>query len=65
MGTGWERLTFNFATPGLSPPVTGGPTAALNVAATYNRVAVFSNRAAAGVNWSGTYSFNAIAFGTP
>ena len=65
VGTGWERLTFNFATPGLSPPVTGGPTAALNVAATYNKVSVFFNVAAAGDNWAGTYYFDDIAFGTP
>ena len=65
VGTGWETLTFNFANPGLAPPVTGGPTAALNVAETYNKVTVFFNVAAAGSNWAGTYYFDDIAFGTP
>jgi hypothetical protein len=37
----WETLTFNFANPGLAPPVGGGATAALNLAYTYNKVSVF------------------------
>ena len=65
VGTGWETLSFNFANPGLAPPVTGGPTTALNVAETYNKVTVFFNVAAAGSNWAGTYYFDDIAFGTP
>ena len=39
----WETLTFDFANPGKSPPVTGGPTAALNVAQTYNKVSIFAD----------------------
>jgi hypothetical protein len=65
VGTGWEVLTFNFANPGLAPPVTGGPTAALNPAQTYNKVTLFFNVAAAGGAWGGTYYFDDIAFGTP
>ncbi|MDP2007642.1 MAG: hypothetical protein Q8K45_18375, partial [Rubrivivax sp.] len=65
VGTGWETLSFNFANPGLAPPVTGGPTAALNVAETYNKVTVFFNVAAAGDAWAGTYYFDDIAFGNP
>jgi hypothetical protein len=34
-------LTFNFANPGTSPPVGGGPTAALDVNQTYNKASVF------------------------
>lgn len=63
-GIGWETVTFNFANPGVSPPVTGSPTAALNVNETYDRVSVFFNVAAAGGNWAGTYYFDDIAFGT-
>ncbi len=37
----WETLTFNFANPGLAPPVGGGPTAALDLTKTYNKVSVF------------------------
>ncbi len=39
----WETLTFNFANPGTSPPVGGGPTAALNLAQTYNKLSIFSD----------------------
>jgi hypothetical protein len=39
----WETLTFNFANPGTAPPVGGGPTAALNLAQTYNKVSIFSD----------------------
>jgi hypothetical protein len=39
----WETLTFNFANPGLNPPVGGGATAALNLAQTYNRLSIFSD----------------------
>lgn len=39
----WETLTFDFANPGKSPPVTGGPTPALNVAQTYNKVSIFAD----------------------
>jgi len=65
VGTRREVLTFNFANPGLAPPVTGGPTAPLNVAQTYNKVTLFFNVAAAGEAWGGTYYFDDIAFGTP
>ena len=37
----WETLTFNFANPGTAPPVGGGPTAALNLANTYNKASIF------------------------
>lgn len=63
--TGWERLTFNFSNPGLAPPVTGGPTAALNLAQTYNKVTVFFNVAAPSGAWGGTYYFDDIAFVAP
>ena len=65
VGTGWEVLTFNFNNPGLSPPVTGGPTAELNVAQTYNKVTLFFNVAAANGAWGGTYYFDDIAFVAP
>jgi Bacterial Ig-like domain len=39
----WETLSFNFANPGLSPPVGGGPTAALDLAQTYNKLSIFSD----------------------
>ncbi len=39
----WETLTFNFANPGLSPPVGGGATSPLNLAQTYNRLSIFSD----------------------
>ena len=39
----WETLTFNFANPGLSPPVGGGPTAPLDLAQTYNKLSIFSD----------------------
>jgi hypothetical protein len=39
----WETLTFNFANPGLSPPVGGGATAPLDLAQTYNKLSVFSD----------------------
>jgi hypothetical protein len=39
----WETLTFNFATPGTSPPVGGGPTAALDVNQTYDKVSIFAD----------------------
>ena len=39
----WETLTFNFANPGLAPPVGGGATAALNLTKTYNKVSIFSD----------------------
>ena len=39
----WETLSFNFANPGLSPPVGGGATAALNLAQTYNKLSIFSD----------------------
>ncbi len=39
----WETLTFDFNNPGKSPPVTGGATAALNVAQTYNKVSIFAD----------------------
>jgi len=39
----WETLTFNFANPGLAPPVGGGPTAALDLSKTYNKVSIFSD----------------------
>ncbi len=65
VGTGWETLIFNFANPGLAPPVTGGPTAPLDVTQTFNKVIVFFNVAAAGDAWAGTYYFDDIAFGTP
>ena len=41
MTNAWETLTFNFANPGTAPPVGGGPTAALNVANTYNKASLF------------------------
>ncbi len=37
----WETLTFDFANPGLSPPVGGGPTSPLDLTKTYNRLSVF------------------------
>ena len=37
----WETLTFNFANPGLSPPVGGGATSPLDITKTYNRLSVF------------------------
>ncbi len=37
----WETLTFDFASPAKNPPVTGGPTAALDLAQTYNKVSIF------------------------
>ncbi len=64
-GTGWETLTFNFANPGLAPPQSGGPTAALNVAQTYNKAVVFMNVAPAAVGAAGTFYFDDLAFGTP
>jgi len=39
----WETLTFNFANPGLSPPVGGGATAPLDLAQTYNKISIFSD----------------------
>jgi hypothetical protein len=39
----WETLTFNFANPGTNPPVGGGPTSALNLTQTYNKLSVFSD----------------------
>jgi hypothetical protein len=45
--------------------VTGGPTAALDPARTYNKVTLFFNVAAAGGAWGGTYYFDDIAFGSP
>ncbi|MDD2843397.1 MAG: hypothetical protein PHT57_00450, partial [Rhodoferax sp.] len=63
VGTGWETLTFNFANPGLAPPVTGGPTAALNVAETYNKVSVFMSVATEAVGQAGTFYFDDLAFG--
>ncbi len=39
----WETLTFNFANPGLAPPVGGGATAALDLTKTYNKVSIFSD----------------------
>jgi hypothetical protein len=39
----WETLTFNFANPGLSPPVGGGPTSPLDLTKTYNKVSIFSD----------------------
>lgn len=39
----WETLTFNFANPGLSPPVGGGATASLDLAQTYDKLSVFSD----------------------
>jgi Bacterial Ig-like domain len=39
----WETLSFNFANPGLNPPVGGGATAPLNLAQTYNRLSIFSD----------------------
>ncbi len=41
MAGAWEVLTFDFANPGLSPPVGGGPTSPLDVTKTYNRLSVF------------------------
>jgi uncharacterized protein YjdB len=41
MAGAWEVLTFDFANPGLSPPVGGGPTSPLDVAQTYNRISIF------------------------
>ncbi len=37
----WETLTFDFANPGLSPPVGGGPTSPLDLTKTYNRLSIF------------------------
>ncbi len=37
----WETLTFDFANPGLSPPVSGGPTSPLDLSKTYNRLSIF------------------------
>lgn len=37
----WETLTFDFASPAKNPPVTGGATAALDLAQTYNKVSIF------------------------
>ena len=37
----WETLTFDFANPGLSPPVGGGPTSPLDLTKTYNRISIF------------------------
>lgn len=39
----WETLTFNFANPGLSPPVGGGATAALDLAQVYDKLSIFSD----------------------
>ena len=39
----WETLTFNFANPGLNPPVGGGATAPLDLTKTYNKVSIFSD----------------------
>lgn len=39
----WETLTFDFSNPGKAPPVTGGPTAALDVSKTYNKVSIFAD----------------------
>lgn len=37
----WETLSFDFASPAKNPPVTGGATAALDLAQTYNKVSIF------------------------
>lgn len=63
--TGWQTLSFNFNNPGLAPPVTGGPTAALDAAQTYNKVTLFFNISAAADAWAGTYYFDDIAFPAP
>ncbi len=42
-GGAWETLTFDFANPGLSPPVGGGPTSPLDPSKTYNKVSIFSD----------------------
>ena len=39
----WETLTFNFANPGLSPPVGGGATAPLDLTKSYDKVSIFSD----------------------
>jgi len=39
----WETLTFDFANPGLSPPVGGGPTSPLDLTKTYNKISIFSD----------------------
>jgi hypothetical protein len=39
----WETLTFNFANPGLSPPVGGGATSPLDPTKTYNKISIFSD----------------------
>lgn len=63
VGTGWETLTFNFANPGLAPPVTGGLTAGLNLASTYNKASVFMSVAPSAVGQPGTFYFDDLAFG--
>ncbi len=37
----WETLTFNFASPGLNPPVGGGATAPLDVTKNYTKASIF------------------------
>ena len=39
----WETLTFNFANPGLSPPVGGGATSPLDLTKSYDKVSIFSD----------------------
>ncbi len=41
MANAWETLTFDFANPGLAPPVGGGATSPLDLTKTYNRLSVF------------------------
>jgi hypothetical protein len=41
MAGAWETLTFNFANPGLSPPVGGGPTSALDITKNYTKASIF------------------------
>ena len=37
----WETLTFNFAAPGSSPPVGGGPTSPLDLTKNYTKASIF------------------------
>jgi hypothetical protein len=41
MAGAWETLTFNFATPGTSPPVGGGATSPLDLTKNYTKASIF------------------------
>ena len=65
----WEVLTFNFANPGLSPPVGGGATSALDLTKTYNKLSIFmdfgiGNGGSANLPANRVYYVDDITFGS-